>query len=109
MNATTIRELLTRTARNALRHTLVLAGLGVVVLLSMASADKEAVDRPDVLDGSAAIVAAHDCGAHVQDPTHVVVTVDGVTRYAGKRLTDQAIEQAVFGMDHGLLIHGFCR
>lgn len=109
MNTTTARELLNRTARNALRHMLVLGALVVVALFSMAGGDKPVADRPAAPGSAAAIVAQHGCSDTVAEPTHVVVTTAaGVTRYAGQRLTDQAIEQAVFGMDHGLIVHGFC-
>lgn len=68
--------------------------------------------RPSVEGSPAALVAEHDCWTG-EAPAgavagHVVVTVDNVTRYAGRRMTDRAIEQAVFGVDHGLTVHGFC-
>lgn len=62
------------------------------------------------------LVQRHDCWnatqgqpADVEAAGHVVVTVAGRTRYAGARLTGLALEQELFGIDHGLLVHGFCR
>jgi hypothetical protein len=102
-------EPLGRTLAAVLAHnlfaTLVLA---CVVMFSLANAEKVSAARP-APDGSArALVEAHACGEHVTEPTHAVVTVDGVTRYVGQRMTERAIEQAVFGIDHGLTVHGFC-
>lgn len=75
----------------------------------MNDADHPSDALPPVTDSPAALMDANDCGSHVQDPTHVVVTTaDGATRYAGQRMTDKAVEQAVFGVDHGLTVHGFC-
>lgn len=83
--------------------------VALVVLVNMDPTDKASVDRPAATGSAAALVASNNCGASVSDPTHVVVTTtDGFTRYAGQRMTDKAIEQAVFGVDHGLTVHAFC-
>lgn len=109
MNTTTVRAILRSASLHFARHTLVLGTLVTVCMMAMAGGNKPSVDRDHAAGSPAALVAAHDCGSHVQDPTHVVVTTaDGVTRYGGQRLTDKAIEQAVFGLDHGLTVHGFC-
>lgn len=109
MFATTCRAIARQTALHFARHALVLLAVAAVYFLAVDPSDKTSVTRPPAAGSAAALVTANDCGSHVQDPTHVVVTVDGVTRYAGQRLTDQAIEQALFGVDHGLTVHGFCR
>lgn len=109
MNTTTVRVILRSASLHFARHTLVLGWLVTVGMMAMAGGNKPSVDHAPTPNSPAALMAANDCGSHVQDPTHVVVTTaDGVTRYAGQRLTDRAIEQAVFGMDHGLTVHGFC-
>lgn len=82
--------------------------LVLVVLMNIDLSAKTSVSRPDVTGSAQALVATYECSSAVQDPTHVVVTIDGVTRYAGQRMTDMAIEQAMFGVDHGLTVHGFC-
>lgn len=87
---------------------LVVLALAAVVMFGLAERDHEGAMRPAAIDSAAALVEAHDCGEHVTDPTHAVVTVNQRTRYVGQRLTDRAIEQAVFGVDHGLTVHGFC-
>src|SRR5690349_14296054 len=103
--STTLR----RTIATKLGHNLLLVlTLAVVVLFSLAGQDKTSAIRPAVVDSSTALVEAHDCGDHVDDPTHAVVTAKGRTRYVGQRMTDRAIEQAVFGIDHGLTVHEFC-
>lgn len=98
-----------RCIARSLGHNLVVAlALAAVLLLGLSTQEKGSVVRP-AADGSArALVKAYDCGSNVPDPTHAVVTIDGVTRYVGQRMADRAIEQAVFGVDHGLVVHGFC-
>jgi hypothetical protein len=86
---------------------LVVATLAAVLMYGLAGEEQRAI-RPAVADSAAALVEAHGCGDDVTDPTHAVVTVNQRTRYVGQRLTDRAIEQAVFGVDHGLIVHGFC-
>lgn len=83
--------------------------VAMVLFFNVDLAAKESVNRPAVESGSSALVDAHGCSSAVQDPTHVVVTkANGQTVYGGQRLTDRAVEQAVFGMDHGLTVHAFC-
>jgi hypothetical protein len=89
-------------------NVLIVLALAAVVLFSLAEREERGVTRPAVADSAAALVEAHGCGDDVPDPTHAVVTVNQRTRYVGQRLTDRAIEQAVFGVDHGLIVHGFC-
>jgi hypothetical protein len=88
----------------------ILSTLSVVaVLLFSADWDKATADRPPAEGSHHTMVEQYGCHANVVDPTHVVVTTaDGVTRYGGQRLTDKAIEQEVFNMDHGLIVHAFC-
>lgn len=42
-------------------------------------------------------------------PGHAVVTIDGRVRYVGEQVTGHALEQLFDGVDHGLVVHGFCR
>jgi hypothetical protein len=74
------------------------------------------VGRPVVADSPATLIDRHHCWTSsagqpddVQVPGHVVVTRRGETRYAGSRLTELALEQVAFGIDHGLMVHAFCR
>lgn len=62
------------------------------------------------------LVAEHGCWtgeapADMQGvfPGHVVVSVNGSPRIGGERLVGKALEQVFDGVDHGLLVHGFCR
>lgn len=73
-------------------------------------------DVPAAEGSPRAVVEAHDCwaGAAPADmvgviPGHVVVTVDQEVRYAGERMVGLALEQTFGGVDHGLVVHGFCR
>lgn len=72
--------------------------------------------RPAVEMSPVALVDKDGCwtGQAPQDmqgvvPGHVVVTVDGVPRRGGSRLVGMALEQIFDGVDHGLVVHGFCR
>lgn len=103
MNTTLRRTIATTLGHNLL----VITALVVVGLFGVIGQEKESYARPAVVDSAAALVAEHDCRDQ-SDPTHAVVTVGGETRYVGQRLTDMAIEQAVFGVDHGLIVHAFC-
>ena len=94
-------------------------GLGVagfVVATLALLPGEEAVDHPRPVGYGEVLLEAHDCwtGPAPADargvvPGHVVVTVDGRTRYAGERTTSEALEQVFGGVDHGLTVHGFCR
>lgn len=73
---------------------------------------------PAVESPPEAVVLArrHDCwaGEAPNDmrgrlPGHVVVTIDGRTRYAGPRVAARALEQVFGGVDHGMIVHAFCR
>lgn len=97
----------TRVARCLAHNLLAVLVLATVGLFSLANAADESFARPAVGDSARGLVEAHGC-TNPSDPTHVVVTVDGMTRYSGRRMTDLAIEQAVFGVDHGLTVHAFC-
>lgn len=109
MNTDTLRAVGRQTAVHFARHTLVLLALVTVYLFAVSNSN-ESVDRPHATGSAAALMADNGCSDTVDNPTHVVVTTaDGVTRYGGQRLTDRAIEQVMFGMDHGLTVHGFCR
>jgi hypothetical protein len=100
---------LRRTFATVLAHNLLATlALACVVMFSLANAEKVSAARPAAESSARALVEAHDCGEHVVNPTHAVVTIDRRTRYVGQRMTDRAIEQAVFGVDHGLTVHGFC-
>lgn len=80
--------------------------LGLAVIATSTPGAKESVTRPAVVNADS-LIADHGC-ADQNDPTHAVVTIDGQTRYVGQRLTDKAIEQVAFGVDHGLIVHRFC-
>lgn len=97
-----------RVARTLGHNLLVVAVLATALMFGLATQGKESYARPAVGDSARGLVEAHGC-TNPDNPTHAVVTVDGRTRYVGQRLTDKAIEQAVFGVDHGLTVHGFCR
>lgn len=73
-------------------------------------------DPAEVVEPSKAerLVETHKCWTDAAPegviPGHVVITIDDRTYIAGSDMTGQAIEQAVFGTDHGIdTIHGFCR
>ena len=68
--------------------------------------DAPSFTKPAVVNAEM-LMAEHGC-TNQADPTHAVVTRDGVVRYVGQRVTDMAIEQEMFGVDHGLIVHGFC-
>lgn len=62
------------------------------------------------------LVTAHDCWtadapADMQGvmPGHVVVTVEGLPRYAGPHMVGKALAQIFEDVDHGLTVHAFCR
>lgn len=84
----------------------------VVAVPAPAVAAPGSVKTPEALE----LVAEHDCWtgeapADMQGvlPGHVVVTVDGATRYAGERMVGKALGQIFEGVDHELVVHGFCR
>lgn len=94
-------------------NVLIVLTLGVIVLFAVVDQEKASYVRPAVVGSAQQLVEVHGCWTGAA-PTgavahHAVVTVNGVARYAGQRMTDQAIEQAVFGVDRGLVVHGFCR
>jgi hypothetical protein len=97
----------TRVARCLAHNLLAILVLTAVGMGSLANASDESFARPAVGDSARGLVESHGC-TNPSDPTHVVVAVDGMTRYSGQRMTDRAIEQAVFGVDHGLTVHAFC-
>ena len=103
----TTRTIARRFAHCLARTLLTCLMLAVVVAFSLATAEKESTSRPAARGTAAALVEAHDCVGQ-DDPTHAVVTIDGQTRYVGRNLTNKAIEQAFFGVDHSLTIHAFC-
>lgn len=94
-------------ARTTAHNLLVVLALAAVLMFGLATQDKESVARPAVVNANT-LIAEHGC-TDQSNPTHAVVTVKGqTTRYVGQRLTDKAIEQAVFGVDHGMVVHSFC-
>lgn len=107
-------------ANLALRNTAhwsLIVGLFLTVVFYGATTQPLADRTHAPADGSpAALIDAHDCwtGAAPADmvgvlPGHVVVTVDGVTRYAGQRMVGKALDQTFGNKDHGLTVVGFCR
>lgn len=97
-----------------------LAACCVLMALAMANVDS-AITSPDVaakddvdLSGAAALLEQHGCWtdaapADVVRPHHVVVTVGTRTFYAGRAMTEKALDQQFGGTDHGLIVRGFCR
>jgi hypothetical protein len=61
----------------------------------------------------AALIEEHDCWTDEAPegviPGHVVVSVAGDPQYAGQQMTERALEQVFEGVDHGLVVHAFCR
>lgn len=93
-------------------------GLVAVVLLLQYDATGYSVEpaKPAVEGGVVALVKQHDCWTGNppadmvgQIPGHVVVTVDGTTRYGGERMVGKALDQLFAGKAHGLTVHAFCR
>lgn len=99
--------LVRRFARCLAHNLLACLALTVFAIFSLANAEKESISRPAADGSAAALVEAYGCTGQ-DNPTHAVVTLDGQTRYVGQKLTDKAIEQAVFSVDHGLTVHAFC-
>lgn len=98
---------LSKTFARTLGHNLLIClTLAAVLILGMATQDKESVSRPQVTNANT-LIADHGC-ANQDDPTHAVITIGGVTKYVGQKATDRAIEQAAFGIDHGIKVHAFC-
>lgn len=97
-----------RTIAHAFGHNmLVVLALAAALAFGLATQGKESVFRPTVVNANT-LIAEHGC-ADQPNPTHAVVTLEGqTTRYVGQRLTDKAIEQEVYGIDHGMTVHAFC-
>ncbi len=116
MNTFVNHTLCTRIARKLTHNLLAALILAAIGMGAVANQESVYAARPDVTTSTAALIAAHDCwtGEAPADmagtiPGHVVVSVDGVARYAGERMVGRALEQVFDGVDHGLAIHGFCR
>jgi len=110
---TTLRA---RFARKMVHNLLVTGALLTVGVAGVATQETTYAPRPDVTNSAAALLEAHDCWVGDapadmagQFPGHVVVSVDGVPRYAGERMVAKALAQVFDGADHGLRVHGFCR
>lgn len=93
---------------------LVTLTLGVLGFGIFVNSDQVRAERPEVATGSNSLMQIHQCWAG-QAPAgakahHAVVSLPGgEAEYVGQRLTNQAIEQAVFGVQHHLTVYGFCR
>lgn len=94
--------------------------LGQDVSREMFGAPPLPADRADAHDAAEGspreMVERHGCwtGEPPADmvgvmPGHVVVTVDGDLRYGADRLVGLALEQIFEDVDHGLVVHAFCR
>lgn len=101
---------------SAALRSLGLGATGFVVAALSLVPGHEPFDRPRPVSHVETLIEAHDCWTDEApgdtrgvSPGHVVVTVDGRTRYAGERMTGKALEQLFGGVDHGLTVHGFCR
>ena len=110
---TTIRQRVVVKLTHNLLASLTLLAIGVA---GVATQEVAYAERPAVTGSPAALMAANDCWTgeapddmQGQFPGHVVVTVDGVARYAGERMVGKALVQIFDGVDHGLLVHAFCR
>lgn len=99
-----------RLARKIAHNVVVTAALLTALMAFAVEADNtSAAERPVILDAPAVLVEKHDCwtGPDSREPAAAVVTIGGETRY-GARYLDRAIAQEFFGVDHGLIVHGFC-
>ena len=98
--------------RCLLHNTIAVLVLACLVAYAHTTIVRQGRRRPEAEGTPAALVQANDCWTGAppagKEAARVVVTVDNVTRVAGRRMTERAIEQAVFGVDHGLTVHGFC-
>lgn len=100
---------LRRTIAKAIAHNLLVTlVLAAFLMFGLATQDDPSTSRPAVENSARGLIEAHACD-DPDSPTHAVITIDGTTRYVGQRLTDKAIEQTAFGIDHGMTVHGFCR
>ena len=99
------RTLAATTARSLARGILAFAFIAAAFSW-YATQDAPKFSKPAVINAET-LMAEHGC-TNQADPTHAVVTRNGVVQYVGQRGTDKAIEQEMFGVDHGLIVHGFC-
>ena len=97
---------LTATITRSLARGILIALVACAFFSWYATQDAPKFTKPAVVNAEM-LMTEHDC-TNQADPTHAVVTRDGVVRYVGQRVTDMAIEQEMFGIDHGLIVHSFC-
>lgn len=83
----------------------VVMGLAVCLMGPVALHNHGHVPHADVLLLNPA--CWHDMGEHPK-PTRVVVDVAGEWVTRGGATVDDAVEQAVYGIDHGLAVVEFC-
>lgn len=99
-----------------LAHNFVAVGVvGVGLLLSAASQDKQAFDLMPATEAPATVVQRADCwttpAEHPadlagQEPGSVVI---GGGETSNPRIVHEVVEQAYFGVEHGFTVYGFCR
>lgn len=113
MRSATLR---TRIATKLTHNLLVTLALVAVGVAGVATQETVYAEQPAVTNSPAALMAEHGCWtgeapADMQGvvPGHVVVSVDGSPRVGGERLVGKALAQIFDDVDHGLLVHGFCR
>lgn len=120
MNKPGIKTFRRTIASAIVRAILITAGLvagyaTVAHLMPVDAVSPEHRDVPaaEVTPKAERLIEAHDCwtqeGPEGVIPGHVVATRHGHTVYGGTRLTGMALEQLFDGVDHGLVVHGFCR
>ena len=97
---------LTATIAHALARGILVAAFVGAFFSWYATQDAPKFTKPAVVNAEM-LMTEYGC-TNQADPTHAVVTRDGVVRYVGQRVTDMAIEQEMFGVDHGLIVHSFC-
>lgn len=102
--------------RNFTRHCLTIGLLASVLFYGATTQPLADRTHAPAAGSPAALIAEHDCwtGTPPADmvgviPGHVVVTIDGVTRYAGQRMVGKALDQTFGNKDHGLTVVAFCR
>lgn len=81
------------------------------------SSSSRVMENRPIAEGSpASLVAEHSCWTgkapeNLEDkmPGHVVFTKDGVPQYSGGKMVGQALDQIFNGIDHSIIVYGFCR
>lgn len=114
-----MRAIRGRTGFTALGIWVLYAAAIAVAVAQLATApetDSVRVARPLAPGSPAALIEKHGCwtGEPPPDmvgklPGHAIVATDSTPRYVGTHLTGMALDQVFGGVDHGLVVHAFCR